>query len=71
MIEIFSTVSGKIHTEEMIKPGCWVRLVFPTDDELNYVCRELGLNPSDLKVLLDEEELPRLEIEDDYTLILV
>ncbi|MBR5450758.1 MAG: magnesium transporter CorA family protein, partial [Methanocorpusculum sp.] len=71
MIEIFSTVSGKIHTEEMIKPGCWVRLVFPTDDELNYVCRELGLNSSDLKVLLDEEELPRLEIEDDYTLILV
>ena len=71
MIEIFSTVSGKIHTGEMIKPGCWVRLVFPTDDELNYVCRELGLNSSDLKVLLDEEELPRLEIEDDYTLILV
>lgn len=71
MIEILSTVSGKIHTDDTIKPGCWVRLVLPTDDELDYVCGKLGLNTSDLKILLDEEELPRFEQEDDYTLILV
>ena len=71
MIEILSTVSGKIHTDDTIKPGCWVRLVLPTDEELDYVCGKLGLNTSDLKILLDEEELPRFEQEDDYTLILV
>ena len=71
MIEIISAKDGVIHLQEVITPGCWVRMVLPTDAELEFVCRSLHLDFADLKVLLDEEELPRLEKEADHTLVLV
>ncbi|HJJ52342.1 MAG TPA: magnesium transporter CorA family protein [Methanocorpusculum sp.] len=71
MIEILSAEDGKLCRQEEITPGCWVRLILPTDAELDFVCRRLNLETSDLTVLLDEEELPRLEKAADYTLVLV
>ncbi|MBE6506586.1 MAG: magnesium transporter CorA family protein [Methanocorpusculum parvum] len=71
MLEIISSSENGLCSGDSIIPGCWVRLIMPTDEEIARVSRELKLNPDDLKILLDEEELPRLEHEETYTLVLV
>ena len=35
MIEILSAEDGKLCRQEEITPGCWVRLILPTDAELD------------------------------------
>lgn len=71
MIEILSSASGAVQTEDAITPGCWVRLILPTDQEITEVCVALSLDSSDLRILLDEEELPRLELSAESTIVLV
>jgi magnesium transporter len=73
MLEIFKTYEGKseLVTIEDFEKGCWVNLVNPSEDELRKVQDKLGIHPSFLRDPLDEEEKPRLDIEEDQTLIIV
>ena len=71
MMEILSSASGALTAQDTITPGCWIRLMMPTEEEITTVSESLGLDSADLKVLLDEEELPRIEHEEQYTLVLV
>lgn len=73
MLEIFRTNPD---TNEMIKQdsfekGCWINLTQPTADELQYVETSLGILPNFLRDPLDEEEQPRIDVEEDQTLIIV
>ena len=54
-----------------IQEGCWVALSDPTASELLAISTEYGIDIEDLRAPLDEEERSRIEVEDDYTLILV
>lgn len=49
----------------------WVNLVNPTADELQLVAEKTNSPIDFLKAALDEEERPRIEIEDDSALILI
>ncbi|MBQ4597791.1 MAG: hypothetical protein IJB12_05275, partial [Methanocorpusculum sp.] len=71
MMEIFSSATGVLTAQDTITPGCWIRLVVPSGEEIAAVSRTLGLDSAELMVLLDEEELPRIEQEERYTLVLV
>jgi magnesium transporter len=73
MLEIFKTYEGKseLVAIEDFEKGCWVNLVNPSGDELRTVENRLGIHPSFLRDPLDEEEKPRLDIEEDQTLIIV
>ena len=71
MMEILSSVSGALTAQDTITSGCWIRLMMPTEEEITTVSESLGLDSADLKVLLAEEELPRIEHEEQYTLVLV
>lgn len=71
MLEIFSVDAGELQQQENITPGCWIRLITPTDAEIVRVSSELALDPADLNILLDEEELPRIEHEEQYTMVLI
>lgn len=53
------------------EPGCWVNLVAPGDAEINRISNKYNLDIDVLKAALDADERSRIEVEEDYTMILV
>ncbi len=60
-----------MHEKEEMQPGCWIALTNPTASEIIDIADAYQIDPDHLKAPLDEEERPRIEVEDEYTLILV
>jgi len=72
MIYCHKTVEAVLCREERpAGPGSWIHLVNPTPEEMTRVIQATGALPDFLQAALDEEETPRVEKEDDQTLILV
>ncbi len=71
MLTIHKTVDGKMTPLDSVEDGCWVNLIYPSEDELKTVSAILGVEPSFLRAALDEEETSRIESEDGQTLIIV
>ncbi|MFZ5988619.1 MAG: magnesium transporter CorA family protein [Bacillota bacterium] len=73
MIEIYKTYDTDQYPVKIDKfeKGCWINLVSPTEQELNYVESSLNILPNFLRDPLDEEEKPRIDVEDNQTLIIV
>ena len=71
MIRVFKTMDGNIHQVNEATEGCWVALTDPTATELFEISNKYGIEVDDLRAPLDEEERSRIEVEDEYTLILV
>ena len=71
MIRIFKTEDGAMHEKEEMQPGCWIALTNPTASEIIDIADTSQIDPDHLRAPLDEEERSRIEVEDEYTLILV
>lgn len=71
MMKVFRTMEDGIRQVNEIQEGCWVALSDPTASELLSISSEYGIDMDHLRAPLDEEERSRIEVEDDYTLILV
>ena len=71
MIKIFRTIDGVIHQVNEAQEGCWIALINPTATEILEIAEEYSIEQDDLRAPLDEEERSRIEVEDDYTMILV
>ncbi|KAA8832074.1 MULTISPECIES: magnesium transporter CorA family protein [Bifidobacterium] len=71
MMRIFSTVSGQIEQIEKPAPGSWICLSEPTDVELATVAETCSIDLADLRAPLDDEERSRVDVEDNYTMIIV
>lgn len=72
MLNIYKTdESGMIKKKPKIETNTWIELVKPTDEEIKKVVRSTKLPESLLLKLLDTEELPRIETEEDATLIVI
>ena len=71
MIRIFKTIDGQ--TQKISEPaaGSWVALTDPTMEELATTADRFKIDLDDLKSPLDEEERSRIQVEDDYTLIIL
>jgi len=70
MISIFKTFGGFIEIPELEK-GCWINVVNPTLQEIENLSSEFGL-PDDLVTdILDVDERPRVEFDDDWTLVIL
>lgn len=54
-----------------MESGSWINLINPTQSESIEVANEFNIDISDLRAPLDLEEMSRVTIEDDYTLIIV
>ncbi len=61
------------YLEELTGPesGCWVNLIAPSDSEINRISNKYNLDIDALRAALDADERSRIEIEDNYTMILV
>lgn len=71
MIRIFRTIDGSIHQVQEAREGCWIALTNPSASEVFEISTKYGIEVDHLRAPLDEEERSRLEVEDNYTLILV
>lgn len=71
MIEILKSYEDGIALINQMEPGSWIALTNPTASELLEVSERFNIDVDHLRAPLDEEERSRIEIEDDYTLILV
>ena len=71
MIKIFRTFDNNVHQINEAQEGSWVALINPTATELVEVAEKYGIDVDHLRAPLDEEERSRIEVEDNYTLILV
>jgi magnesium transporter len=79
MLEIYRTnmkeTNGRTVTDlermETIQQDCWVNLTAPTEDELKIVEEALVLPPEFLRYPLDEEERPRIDVDDENGHVLI
>lgn len=71
MLRIFKTIEGSIHEVNEPQEGCWIAMTNPTATEIFEISESYGIEVDDLRASLDEEERSRIEVEDNYTLILV
>ena len=73
MMEFFITraIGEPLKRIDVIEKKAWINLTNPTEEELNYLQDTLNILPNFLRDPLDEEERPRIDIEDDQKLIIV
>jgi len=64
-------VEDELQENDQISEGCWAALTKPTNEELQQVVQETGIDIDDLRAPLDDEERSRIELEDDYVVVLV
>ena len=71
MTKIYLTRDGV--TDIIAEPtkDCWICMTNPSEEEIEVIQNLYNLDPDDLSAALDEEETSRIEVEDNYTLILV
>lgn len=66
-----SRVLGRIEPAEQICNDCWVNLYSPTEQEIATVENTLKIPQEFLRYPLDEEERPRIDLDDDTGDVLV
>ncbi len=72
MLKIYKTnVDKDIKAVNEIHENSWIDLIDPTTDELDYVIETTSVAVDLLYKMLDEEERPRVEVDDCGTLIVI
>lgn len=73
MIRYFhkSLHSSKTKEYSTYQSGCWLYVEKPTEAELDYLVKQFNLERGHLEDALDENEMPRLEREGNYSYIFV
>ena len=71
MVNYYRTMDHQMNEISEAIEGSWISLIHPTAAELVQVSRDYKIDLDHLKAPLDEEERSRIEVEDDYTLIIV
>jgi len=70
MIRIFQSFGG--YTEiDKVEKGCWINVTQPSADEILRLKDEFKLDDDTINDILDADERPRLELDDDWSLIII
>ena len=72
MIKIYKSLNdGTLERLEKIEKNCWIDLVSPSVEEIDEVANITEVEKDLMLKMLDEEEIPRIEVEDNSTLIVL
>ena len=71
MIKIYRTDNRVIGEEHAFEPGSWIQLTDPSSDEIELISKKFDIDIADVRAAMDADESSRVELEDDYTLILI
>lgn len=70
MLSIYKTMEKGLDKIELIANGAWVNVVDPTPDEIEKLVN-WGMDMDYINYSLDQDEMPRMERDEDYTFILL
>jgi magnesium transporter len=70
MIKIFKTFGGYLEIPKVEK-GCWINVNQPTTEEIRRISDEFQLPQEIFHDILDTDERPRVEFDDDWSLIIM
>lgn len=71
MMNFYKTIGSKMKLIDQVEDGCWINMVAPTSEEIDFIVKKLNIESSFLNAALDEEESSRIENENGQTLIIV
>ena len=71
MIRIYKSKAKEIKKIRRVVKDSWINLISPSIEEIDDIVKKTGIDKDLILKLRDEEEVPRVEIEDDSTLIVV
>lgn len=71
MVNIYKSNGMNLVELEEPEEGCWIRVTEGTPEELVSIAHRFHIDVDDMKAPMDEEEKSRLEVEDNYTMVLV
>ncbi len=70
MISKFITEKGKLREIDDYRPGTWINLTAPTQDESLEIARRYGIDITDVRAALDDEEASRVDVTEDYVMVI-
>lgn len=67
MLKIYNTdmKTGSFDLLKKIKKGCWIDVVSPTVEDIEFLTHSLHMDASFIGYILDDEEQPRIDYDDD------
>ena len=72
MLEIYKTNKmNKLETVTDITKGCWINLVSPSEQEIQFVADHANVPVDFIKDALDDEERSRIEKEEGDVFIII
>jgi len=71
MKQVFLSTTTEFKEIDALESGTWINLVNPSQSESIEIANAFGIDITDLRAPLDAEEMSRVTIEDEYTLIIV
>ena len=71
MFTIFRSKDAQMCQSSYIDKNTWINLVAPTEEELQLISAETGVLYDFLRYPLDDEERPRMELEDDQIMTII
>jgi magnesium transporter len=70
-VQIYKTAGKNVIRIEQIEPGCWINLINPSQRIMERLAAKLEIDTDVLTAALDEEERPRLSVENQALLVIV
>lgn len=70
MISRYITDNGTLREINENTPGMWINLTAPSHDESLEIAERYNIDIADVRAALDEEESSRVDVNEDYVLIL-
>ena len=70
MISRYITDNGTLREINENTPGMWINLTAPSHDESLEIAERYNIDITDVRAALDEEESSRVDVNEDYVLIL-
>lgn len=71
MIKIYKTINDVTKEINELDSGVWINLTNPTQSELTDIRLHYNVDEGHLKAALDDEETPRIDVEDESTLFII
>ena len=70
MIQMYRSFLGTEKIQE-IESGCWIHCVQPDSEEVNILQEEYNVPQDVIQDILDNDERPRYEVDDDWSMIIL
>lgn len=71
MIQYFYTQNNRTKPVQDFCHDCWIKMTNPSNEEAELIAEKMGVEVDDLMAAIDLEEKTRIELPENYTLIVV